>query len=313
MRKEGCTMNERYGSKVKLKQNTKEELLPDFYSDFLHTSSRAHISKNQPHAPWHWHKAVELFYIESGALEYHTPSGVIVLSEGCGGLVNSGVLHMTQIPEKQSNHCTFLIHLFDTTLITGHTGSRIDQKYISPLTNFSSLEIIPLFKEKNEHIPILDKLKNSFLLSEGDIGYEVRLRSILSDILVDLLMINMPKMEEADLQKPILNEKMKLMVTYVHEHYGEKVTIKDIAEAAFVSERECYRSFHAVMHMTPNEYIRQYRLQVACRMLTDTEESITNIAQLCGFGTSSFFGKVFREYFQMTPLEYRNQNIKILS
>ena len=114
-------------------------------------------------------------------------------------------------------------------------------------------------------------------------------------------------------QKPILNEKMKLMVTYVHEHYGEKVTIKDIAEAAFVSERECYRSFHAVMHMTPNEYIRQYRLQVACRMLTDTEESITNIAQLCGFGTSSFFGKVFREYFQMTPLEYRNQNIKILS
>lgn len=219
---------------------------------------------------------------------------------------------MTKLPEKHSSRCVMLIHLFDTTLITGHTGSRIDQKYVAPITNFSSLDMIPLDKNIMEHVPILDKLKNSFLLSENDIGYELRLRSILSDIMVDFLMLTGHPEEDKELQKPLLNEKMKLMVTYVHEHYGEKIAIHDIANAAFVSERECYRSFHAVMHMTPNEYVRKYRLQVACRLLTDTTESVTNIAQLCGFGTSSFFGKVFREEYNMTPLEYRSENGKIL-
>ena len=305
-------MNERYGSRIEFKQNTKEELLPNFHNDFLYTGTRSYISNNQAHAPWHWHKAVELFYIESGAMEYHTPTGTVVLSEGCGGLVNSGVLHMTKLPEKHSSRCVMLIHLFDTTLITGHTGSRIDQKYVAPITNFSSLDMIPLDKNIMEHVPILDKLKNSFLLSENDIGYELRLRSILSDIMVDFLMLTGHPEEDKELQKPLLNEKMKQMVTYVHEHYGEKIAIHDIANAAFVSERECYRSFHAVMHMTPNEYVRKYRLQVACRLLTDTTESVTNIAQLCGFGTSSFFGKVFREEYNMTPLEYRSKNGKIL-
>ena len=46
--------------------------------------------------PWHWHKAVELFYMESGALEYHTPKGKLVFPAGSGGFVNSNVLHRTR-------------------------------------------------------------------------------------------------------------------------------------------------------------------------------------------------------------------------
>ena len=300
-------MNEHYGSQVELKQNTNEEILPNFHQDFLYTATRAHLTSQCKNAPWHWHKAVELFYIESGALEYHTPAGKIVLTEGCGGMVNSGVLHTTKLPLQQTNRCVQLIHLFDTTLISGHTGSRIDQKYISPITDFSSIEILPLYKNQPEHVAVLDKLKASFLLSEQELGFEIRIRSILSDILVDLLLLSSPMMENMDtnMNSPKLNEKMKLMVTYVHEHFGEKITIQNIADAAFVSERECYRSFHAVMHMTPNEYVRQYRLQVAARLLSDGTDSITNIAQICGFGTSSFFGKIFRDSYQMSPLEYR--------
>ena len=295
-------MDERYKSHAVIKQNTKEEILPDYHDDFLYRMTRVYTREQ---VPWHWHKAIELVYVENGAKEYHTPSGTVVLTEGCGGLINSGVLHMTKQPEKHANRCVMLIHLFDPTLISGHTGSRIDQKYIAPITNFSNMDMIPLYKDKPEHIAILDKLKNSFLLSETDVGYELRLRSMLSDILVELLMISTPVLESAEINSPKLNEKMKLMVTYVQEHFSEKITIQKIAEAAFVSERECYRCFHAVMHMTPNEYVRQYRLQVAARLLSDGTDSITNIAQICGFGTSSFFGKIFRDSYQMSPLEYR--------
>ncbi|WP_437439574.1 helix-turn-helix transcriptional regulator [Enterocloster citroniae] len=61
------------------------------------------------------------------------------------------------------------------------------------------------------------------------------------------------------------------------------------------------------MHMTPMEYIKDYRLQMACQMLARGQESITMISNACGLGSSSYFGKIFRDYAHCTPLEYRKK------
>ena len=45
--------------------------------------------------PWHWHRAVEIFYIRSGRLVYHLPHGEVCFEAGQGGFLNSNVLHMT--------------------------------------------------------------------------------------------------------------------------------------------------------------------------------------------------------------------------
>ena len=294
-------LNERYDETINVNYNTREEMLPDFSYDFPYTATKAYITSDKS-AIWHWHTAVELFYIESGSLEYNTPNGKVILSEGCGGFLKSGVLHMAKLTEGVKR-CVQLIHIFDTIFITGHTGSRIEQKYIAPIINVAGLEIIPLYAEVKEHAPILTKIRESFNLLKEEEGYEFKLRAALSDIWFDLL--NLPEWNEKTAGNS-LNEKIKLMMVYIHEHYGDKLTVSDIANATYISERECYRSFQSVMHMTPTEYIRKYRLQVACHMLLETEETITVISQSCGFGSSSFFGKVFKETMHMTPLEYRN-------
>lgn len=294
-------MNEKYDPMIEFKHNTKEEVLSDFTYDFPYSASKMFLTGAGENI-WHWHKAVELVYVESGTLEFNTPGGTVVLKQGGGAMINKGVLHNVKLTQK-SPTATVILQLFDTMMITGYTGSIIDQKYVSPITNVTELEMIPLFPEEENHRPILEKIKNSFALPEEEVGYEIRLRSLLSDIWLDILMLpNMTMKEESQL----LNEKIKLMMVYIHDNFSDKLNIADIANAAFVSERECYRTFQSVMHMTPTEYIRRYRLQVACRMLVDTDETITNISQSCGFGSSSFFGKVFRESIHMTPLEYRN-------
>lgn len=55
------------------------------------------------------------------------------------------------------------------------------------------------------------------------------------------------------------------------------------------------------------EYIKTYRLQMACQMLAKGNEPITEVASQCGLGSSSYFGKTFREEFNCTPLEYRKR------
>ena len=103
------------------------------------------------------------------------------------------------------------------------------------------------------------------------------------------------------------NDKIKDLMIYVHQHYSEKLVISQLASAVFLSERDCFRIFQECLHMTPMQYIQNYRLQMACQMLAETCASVTEISNACGLGSSSYFGKVFREYMNCTPGEYRQK------
>ena len=59
--------------------------------------------------------------------------------------------------------------------------------------------------------------------------------------------------------------------------------------------------------MSPVEYIIGYRLRRACQRLAESNEPITQIAFNCGFGSSSYFAKVFRNAYGRTPVEYRKE------
>ena len=114
---------------IKINEGTNEERLPDFGMDFPYIASRAELDKYyEATVPWHWHPAVELFYMESGTLEYTTPNGKWVFPAGSGGLVNSNVLHMTKVGPS-GDETIQLLHIFENTLknpIGNHKDEMID-------------------------------------------------------------------------------------------------------------------------------------------------------------------------------------------
>ena len=291
---------------IEFYNGTKEELLPGFEKDFPYIASRAELDKYiECYVPWHWHRTVELFYVESGSIEYDTPKGKMLFPAGSGGMVNSNVLHMTKaISQREKN--VQLLHIFDVSLLAGEQGSRIEQKYIAPVITAVQIEIIPLFPGNREDERILKLLIDSFRLSSEEFGYEIKLREALAQIWLMLFELSSSMREKKDGYSKS-NDKIKLMMIYIHEHYREKISIQDLAAAAYLSERECYRVFHDCLHMTPVEYITSYRLQVACQMLAKSQETVTFISHECGLGSSSYFGKVFREYAHCSPIEYRKK------
>lgn len=285
---------------------SKEELLPDFANDFPYIASRAELDKYIEHyVPWHWHKAVEFFYMESGSLEYYTPKGKQLFPAGSGGMVNSNILHMTR-PVAQTEKNVQLLHIFDVSLLAGEQGSRIEQKYITPIITNPQMDLIPLFPNNAIEKKILERILEAFHLSSNEFGYEMKLREALSEIWLMLFQLSPPAQVQQKAQNKS-SDQIKLMMIYIHEHYQEKISISELAAAAYLSERECFRVFHNCLHMTPVAYIKTYRLQAACQMLARGNEPITSISHACGLGSSSYFGKVFREYAHCTPLEYRRK------
>lgn len=284
--------------------NSKEERIVDMEADFPCATSRVRLDQyQQPFAPWHWHKALELFYIESGALDYYTPQGAVSLYAGCGGLVNSNILHMTTHVRGGAPNIQ-LLYLFEPSFLAGIPGSRIERKYIDPILSSQQLELLPLFPDTPEKTALLRELRRSFDITPDMPGYELRLRSALSGIWVQLLPFCAPYLSR-DNDREQTSGRVKAMMAYIYEHYPEPISIQTLADAAFCSQRECYRAFHTCLHMTPTDYLQNYRLQMACQQLTDSGDSITAIAHNCGFGSSSYFGKVFRKTYGQTPMEYR--------
>ncbi len=291
---------------IQLKPGSYEEVLPDFSPEFPYIASYVELHRHIGHqSPWHWHKEVEVFYMEDGELEYDTPKGSVCFPAGSGGFVNSNVLHMTKVKDGVKT-ATAMLHIFDPLFISGQAGSIIDEKYVMPLTAASGIEIIGLYPENPEQRPILEALRRSFQLSEQDEAYEIRLRGLLSELWCGFLKMAEP-LSEAGKYDNHSGEKVNMMMAYIHSHFAEKMTVADNAAAGYASEKEWFRIFQECLKMTPVEYMTGYRIQKACGALAGSDEPVTGIGHICGLGSSSYFGKVFRERVGCTPMEYRRR------
>ncbi len=291
----------RYIQNIELGGNS-EELLPGFSPDFPYISTCAELDRYAaPTTPWHWHHTVELFYVQSGYLQYTTPGGKWEFPAGSGGFINSNVLHTSAFPRGAARNVQ-LIHLFDPVFLSGSHGSHLESKYILPLVT-SGVEVIPLFPEDQKQQKILEIMRAAFDLEEQQWGYELKLRQLLTDIWLDLLAQAQPRLEH--IHPGQQDEQIKSLLIYLHEHYSQPVSVEELSAACHLSKRTCYRLFHDHLHTSPTTYLRSHRLQIASRMLRQTNQSITQIAFQCGLGSSSYFGKLFREQYHCTPLEYR--------
>ena len=243
--------------------------------------------------------------MESGTLEYTTPNGKWVFPAGSGGFVNSNILHTSKIIPS-GGETVQLLHLFEPELLSGGQASRIDTKYIRPLTAAAGIEMIVLSPDDAVRSELLKKIRAVFDLDEDSWGYEFTLRQQLTEIWLALCELARPEMEQRSIARDS-DEKMKAMMRYIHAHYPDTISVDQLAGEAHISKRVCYRLFRENLHMSPVEYMIDYRLRKACQRLAETDEPITQTAYNCGLGSSSYFGKLFRERFGCTPGAYRKE------
>ena len=304
LRYQGETMRDIYN--IEIQSGSKEEKLPGYTADFPYIASRGLLDRYPGKTvPWHWHRTVELFYMKSGKLEYYTPNGTYFFQKGDCGFINSNILHKTKaLPDTDEN--IQLLHLFDPYFIAGEQSSRIARKYVLPVISSPGFDVLMIPGEASETKQLAEKIRVSFDLDETETGYEIKLRECLSEIWLDLLTLAAPRIGENQAAAKT-DSQIKNMMVYIQEHYAEKINVAMIAEDSYLSERECYRIFQKSIHMSPVEYLTNYRIQAACHMLTEDKENLTVIAQNCGFGSSSYFGKIFKECMGCTPLEYRKK------
>ena len=87
-----------------------------------------------------------------------------------------------------------------------------------------------------------------------------------------------------------------------------RYTARELAKNFGISETSLKNYFRSVYGCGYAEYQQMIRMENAARLLEETEDKVADIGQAVGFATQAKFGAAFKEYFGVTPLEYRRRS-----
>lgn len=257
---------------------------------------------------WHWHPEVEFAVVTRGAVEFIVGETHLPLQAGEGIFVNSGALHMA----RQAPGCTDALMfstVFSPRLLCSGKDSPIYTQLVQPVTTDAALPAFRLCLSTPWQAEMLSALHGLYRSARaGRFGKEIEYL-VHVGTLWHALVTHLPDLERTSVpQRERHSElRVKKMLSYIHLHYADDLSVDHIAAAAGVSRSECFRCFRQVLQRRPLEYLIDYRLEQAARLIAQTDTPISQVATACGMGHASYFDRRFKQRYGLTPLAYRKQ------
>lgn len=257
---------------------------------------------------WHWHDEIEIAVIDEGSAIVNVGNEKYTIRKGEGFFFNHGVLHSIQ--KVDMSGCKFRSLVFHPRLVYGSIDSVFYQRYVVPVAENRGMENIHLCPDIEWHKGIIDAINLIWeMCNKAQAGYEFRVRALLSEMIFKLWE-RLPQTQNPGTKSVRDEDRIKLMLQFIHDNYMGEITMKKIADSAMVSQSECLRCFRRTIGTTPIQYVKQYRIQTAAGLLVSTQEKVADIAMQCGFQDISYFTKSFREQKGCVPTEYRRMNLQ---
>jgi len=260
-----------------------------------------HINRETDNYPPHWHTAVEvimpivnIYTIIIGKTTYNLNEGDILV-------IPPGELHELIAPKEGLRR----ILLFDYSLISSLKG----------ITNiFTVLNQPRLITSRNapdthkELTKIYDEITDEYNSSNA-----LREAAIYSLIIKMFVILGRKYMNTEHIfpdvklnkQKEYI-EKFNLIFDYINENFMDDISLDVIADVAGFSKFHFSRLFKQFTDMSFYDYLNQRRVKEAEKLLLNPNLSITEVAMRSGFSSISTFNRVFKQFKECTPTEFKN-------
>lgn len=93
------------------------------------------------------------------------------------------------------------------------------------------------------------------------------------------------------------------LIQFIREHFSENISLQDAAEKVFFNPAYCSRFFKKQTGKNFSDYLLQVRMEHAAELLKENKK-ITDISRECGYSSSGYFSRIFKEYYGCTPSDY---------
>ena len=177
---------------------------------------------------------------------------------------------------------------------------------------FEFKNILSLIKTSEKGIVFTGPIKKKVGLAMLGLQYETNFQKIITliTILNDLSMskdYEILNISNYNIDGINENDRIKKAFNFIKENYKNDVLLKEIANEVHMTVPSFCRYFKSQTNKTFIEFLIEYRINNALKLLTQTDKDIKNISFECGFNNYSHFNRSFKKINSISPSDYRKK------
>lgn len=137
-------------------------------------------------------------------------------------------------------------------------------------------------------------------------GYDLTCQHLLEIILLQLLRREDFALSDAP-SGPKSSKECGQVRQYIDNHFKENITLDQLAAMVHINKYYLSHAFRKEFNTSPINYLIERRIEESRFLLGETDHSLSQIAQILGFSSLSYFSQCFRKAEGISPMEYRKR------
>lgn len=252
----------------------------------------------------HFHNEYEIYYLVSGDRYYFIEKQTCYIKQGSLVIIDRNQIHKT-VMAGTAHHERIL------TMITEEALEGMFRLY-------DNMDIRSFFARCSGIIELNEMgqkyVENIFAditteLTKKHTSYEFCVKARIAELII--FAYRCKAGENLNMQAEAVHSekyhKINEIAEYISRNYQHNISLADIAQRFYISKSYLCRIFKEVTGFTVSEYINVIRTKKARQLLENTDYSITQVAELTGYDSITYFEKVFKKYTELSPLRYRKK------
>jgi AraC-like DNA-binding protein len=251
--------------------------------------------------PWHYHYEYELAYIPNGQGIRYVGNSIENFFNNDLVLIGSKVPHCWMYEPSQDKQAPNAVVIY-------LKGNFFDKEWIQSF-EFEGIRNLLKLSEKGVKFgqAVTLKLQQQIIdiVKLSPIHKFISLMQILQELSESSeYRLLCEQKFSADLDQGN-SDRINIVCKYIDEHYQDKISLAAVADQVHMSPEYFSRFFSQTMKKSFFEFLNEYKISKSCKLLIETDKSITEICYNSGFASVPFFYRQFKKFKNCQPKQYR--------
>lgn len=270
---------------------------PDFGSSFVLRNFSESINNEVPR--WHYHPELEMIYIEEGQGKRHIGNHISHFEDGDLILIGANLPHYGFKSRLTGSNQEIVLQIHESCFGEGF----LDMVELSSIKDLLKKTKLGMSFSGETKQKIGESLRSMFYMTRFERTIElIKILHLLS-LSDEYEVLNAGGYSlvasGSDLQR------IDVVYDYVNQNFESRIPLEAIAESVSMTVPAFCRFFKRSTGKTFVQFLNEFRIAHACKVMMDNKESIANIAYDCGFVNLSNFNRAFKKIVGMTPSEFQ--------
>lgn len=255
--------------------------------------------------PQHTHDAIEISYVTEGTGFQYINETTVAVKQGDIFLLPVGTSHVYRPPSPAKVgslgviNCVFRPEALRPWSDFPPEGSPLHEALYAPQT--MERPWLHLYDKDNAFTDLFYNLLSEYRQKQP--GYEVVVHALFSQ-LIAMLYRHSVRTSTYEKRSPKIQDALQ----YIKHHFAEEITLKQVAEHAYLSVSHLQRLLKQATGSSFTSYVQHLRIKKCCELLKTTSMTVQQIAGTVGYQDMKYFHELFRHKTGMTPQEFRKND-----